>query len=385
MAKVRLILHNKIYPDNRRAIALVFTHKGKTRYRFTGIRVLPEQFNGSWVVNHESTKPYNNNLLKQFRRAEDKILELDYKVRGMTMDQLLFYIDKVEAHSEFIGIRQFGADFVKRLQEKGKIRTSKIYEATLDRLEEFTRLAETPFEDIDRRFLEDFETFLLLRGNTTNGINLHMRNIRALFNRAIDDDLISAGIYPFRRYKLKTRETPHLDLTKKEIKALLEVTDLNEWEEKARDFFFLQFYLIGINVIDLFNAPPARRGRVEFSRAKTSKAYSIKLEPEALEIIKKYKGKKYLLHFAEKYKNNRTFYSTYQSQFKELAKKAKIPHLSSYYSRHTWATFAADLEIPKETISAALGHGKSITDIYIRFNLKKIDEANRKVIDCLIL
>jgi integrase len=50
--------------------------------------------------------------------------------------------------------------------------------------------------------------------------------------------------------------------------------------------------------------------------------------------------------------------------------------------RHTWATLAAELDIPKETISAALGHGKkTVTDIYIQFDRKKIDEANRKVID----
>ena len=63
--------------------------------------------------------------------------------------------------------------------------------------------------------------------------------------------------------------------------------------------------------------------------------------------------------------------------------KALFPDLSSYWARHTWATIAAELDIPKETISAALGHeiGSSITSIYIRYDQKKVDEANRKVID----
>lgn len=56
--------------------------------------------------------------------------------------------------------------------------------------------------------------------------------------------------------------------------------------------------------------------------------------------------------------------------------------VSPYWARHTWATIAAELEIPKETIAAALGHGgNSVTDIYINFNQKKIDDANRRVID----
>lgn len=55
-----------------------------------------------------------------------------------------------------------------------------------------------------------------------------------------------------------------------------------------------------------------------------------------------------------------------------------------HYARHSWATIAASLDIPKETIAAALGHGgNSVTDIYINFDQKKIDEANRKVIDYL--
>ena len=62
-----------------------------------------------------------------------------------------------------------------------------------------------------------------------------------------------------------------------------------------------------------------------------------------------------------------------------------FPDISSYWARHTWATIAAELDIPKETISAALGHeiGSEVTSIYINFDRKKIDEANRRVIDYL--
>lgn len=51
--------------------------------------------------------------------------------------------------------------------------------------------------------------------------------------------------------------------------------------------------------------------------------------------------------------------------------------------RHTWATIAAGLDIPKETIAAALGHsiGNPTTSIYIDFNQAKVDEANRRVLD----
>jgi integrase len=66
----------------------------------------------------------------------------------------------------------------------------------------------------------------------------------------------------------------------------------------------------------------------------------------------------------------------------QIAKDLGISELTMYYARHSWATFAAELDIPKETIAAALGHGsKEVTDIYINFNAKKVDKANKKIIE----
>lgn len=45
-----------------------------------------------------------------------------------------------------------------------------------------------------------------------------------------------------------------------------------------------------------------------------------------------------------------------------------------------------ELDIPKDTISEALGHeyGSRITGVYIKYNRDKVDEANRKVIDYIL-
>lgn len=62
-----------------------------------------------------------------------------------------------------------------------------------------------------------------------------------------------------------------------------------------------------------------------------------------------------------------------------------FPKLSSNWARHTWATLAAEIDIPDDTIALALGHssGHRVTSIYIRRNQKKVDDANRAVIDYL--
>lgn len=48
-------------------------------------------------------------------------------------------------------------------------------------------------------------------------------------------------------------------------------------------------------------------GRFEYKRAKTGKLYSIKVEPEAQDIIEKYKGKDYLLNIMDEYGNYKDF------------------------------------------------------------------------------
>jgi integrase len=146
----------------------------------------------------------------------------------------------------------------------------------------------------------------------------------------------------------------------------------------------LIFYLIGINMADLVRATwkDVRDGRLEYKRAKTGRLYSIKLEPEALAIIKKYKGKERLL---KEFERNVIEPVHIQMVNKWIRDVSGLPDITTYWARHSWATIAASLDVPKETISAALGHelGSKITSIYIDFDQKKVDEANRKVIDHL--
>ena len=145
--------------------------------------------------------------------------------------------------------------------------------------------------------------------------------------------------------------------------------------------------LLGINTIDLCSL---LRGdligdRIEFSRAKTHRLYSIKVEPEAEEIIKRYRGDSLLLNFADGLKNYRMYYNRLSIALREIGDSLKLPGLSSYWARHSWATIAAGLDIPRDTIAHALGHGgNTVTDIYIDFDQAKVDQANRRVLDWVL-
>ena len=227
--------------------------------------------------------------------------------------------------------------------------------------------------------------------------------IRRAINWGLNNEYITTN--PFRRFKVKKEETRMRVLTLEQFRRLLslELSDEKDYEE-VRDIFLLTFYLIGINPVDLMDCTheSVRNGRLEYRRHKTGKLYSIKLEPEALHIINKYKGKKKLLRMFEPTSKAESNLSYHRHTLKALGEYKLNKHgrrqynrrrhpimtpiepdLSPYWARYSWATFAAELDIPKDTISEALGHshGAAITGVYIKYNHDKVDEANRMVID----
>jgi integrase len=169
-----------------------------------------------------------------------------------------------------------------------------------------------------------------------------------------------------------------------------------------RDMFLLSFYLIGINFADLAGLTDDNviDGRIEYRRAKTGKLYSIRIEPEAQAILSRYRGKDHLLSIFDRCTNVKACGGTIDNALARLGlpdgnakhkngQPKMIPldkKLSWYWARYSWATYAAELDIPKDTISEALGHthGAKVTGIYIKYNRDKVDAANRKVIDYVL-
>lgn len=121
------------------------------------------------------------------------------------------------------------------------------------------------------------------------------------------------------------------------------------------------------------------------------------MEPEALEIINRYRGCGQLLDMMDRYKSSTYFGQHLNRALQRIGAVERrgrggkkyfeplCPGITTYWARHSWATIAASLDIPKETIAAGLGHGgNTVTDIYIDFDRRKVDEANRRVLDWVL-
>ena len=363
-------------------------------YVSTGVSVTPAQWKDGKVVSHPRAKMLNTFLQNMLLRSDSLIL--GWKSDG-TWKSLLR--DKKALRAQLLGEEMPGEgtfmDVARKFNERHQGRTHDLYEVTFRRLERYTDMRDVMLEDITPDWLMRLDKWL---GGSVNGRAIHMRNIRAVFNYALDEELTT--FYPFRKFKIRREPTRHRSLSLDDVKAIRDLDmdwgHMNEY----RDTFMLIIYLIGINLADLWS-PKTKvvDGRLEYTRAKTGRLYSIKLEPEAVEILRRIgMGKNHLLASMDRYKDLHDYTRRLNEGLKRMGPvigkggngspktKPMFPQLTSYWARHTWATLASELDIPKETISAALGHeiGSRITSIYIDYDQRKVDAANRRVIDCIV-
>ena len=326
--------------------------------------------------------------------ADKKETDKDVKEIRVILQERLLGVAPTQQPKDEKPEGNFTAYFQNFIDGKENKGTKGVYKHTLDKIRSFDPDVDMKrFEDIDLKWLTDFETFCA-KTASKNARNIHLRNIRAVFNNAIDYEITSA--YPFRRFKIRPEVTRKRSLTVDELRKLFDYP-IEEYAEIYRDMFI--FFLVGINTVDLHGLKEITRdGRIEYKRAKTHRLYSIKVEPEALEIIEKYQGNNGLLCIADRWSDSRNFRHQLNKALQRIGEVERqgrggkkvvtsaFPELSSYWARHTWATIAYEIGIPKDVIAQALGHsdGHDVTNIYIREDVRKVDEANRRVLDWVL-
>lgn len=384
------MITTKFYLDTRKtapgksALLKISITKDRTvSYLSTGIRLLPSDWDADALKAKSQTVQVSAELKKANVDAILLELQRNRQLDGLNArevrDRILEEMSPVERRTvRFVETLRMYAD-----QPKLKPRTKEIYLATGDRILAFDPKAERlAFEDIGIGWLDRFDAFLAKTSPKKNARNIHLRNIRAVFNYARKRGITQH--YPYLNYPIYNEPTAKRCVSAENLRRLF-TAELPEWKKKYVDFFEASFLLIGMNTEDLLHATSIVEGRLEFWRAKTNKPYSIKMEPECQEIFERLAGKKYLLNPLDTYSKTCHWTSKVDNVLKGIARDLGLPRISMYWARHSWMTIAAELEIPKETITAAAGHsGGTVTDIYIDFDRNKIDVANRKVIDYVL-
>lgn len=299
-----------------------------------------------------------------------------------------------DSNSDFIAYARKEVDRTRRM---GKVRTAEAYASSLNSFQRFWgEQGDMAFEDIDAVLMTEYEAYLEQDGKCPNTVSFYMRNLRTLYNRAVEEGL-TENRFPFRRVNTRVEKTVKRAVTAEIIARIKELElSLHPALEFTRDLFLLCFYLRGMSFVDLafLKKKDLQNGVLVYRRRKTGQQLCIKWEPFMQEIVRKYSDPEspYMLPIIkESGKDERRQYLNashlMNRKLKKIGRMIGCPiKLTFYVSRHGWASIAQSQHIPLPVISEALGHdSEDTTRIYLALlDTAVVDRANSKVINSIV-
>lgn len=338
------------------------------------------------VVNHPQADTINSVALSTLAKASEAVMQLG-SVRGWSTakvrDKIAEYIYPSEdVDTGFIAVMQSYTN------QCGKPNTKDKFVQTATHIKRWLGAKGAralQFSDINVDWLHGFDRYLINYCPAVNSRSIHLRNVRTIFNYALNHQLTTAP-YPFRQYKIKSQPSNPTPLTIEQLRLLWSHHPHTPAQAYALDIWRLTFALIGINLVDLANLKTISQGRINYTRRKTGRLYSVKVEDCAKSLINAHRGRNCLVDILEHYKDVHVATSMVNRHLKDIASDLGLPPITTYTARYTWATLALSIDTPIEVISQALGHsyGQAVTLGYIMPDRRKVDEANKKVLGLIL-
>lgn len=235
-------------------------------------------------------------------RLEKVVRSLETERRRFTADDVITMFHKLTKESSLF---TFMHGVIAQLKQLGK----ETYTATLKSFMAFRDEQDVPLDGISSDMMLMYEAHLKARGVRMNTISFYMRNLRAVYNRAVEKGLTQPN-NPFRHVYTGVDKTVKRAIPIKAIKALKELDlSMKPSLDFARDMFLFSFYTRGMSFVDIayLKKTDLQNGILTYRRRKTGQELSIKWEKCMAEIIAKYPENKtdYLLPIIKEEGNGR--------------------------------------------------------------------------------
>lgn len=404
------------YPhsDGSGSLKIAFCHNRKVVYESLGIFLQKDEWDAEkQQVVKRPDKKFQNVIIKK-RMAECTLALQRISLRGDIDTLSAKQIIKMVSRGTDTADDSEDADYVlpvfnEYITLTTKPNTTASYRQALKNLKEFEKdIDSLRFKDINVAWLRKYQQWLIEeRGMEVNGANVYLRNLRTVFNYALNNQYTKA-MYPFRAIDMTTTEPDKRTIPWEKFLEWVSLP-MEDFRQFYRDLFMLSFYLCGIRPVDLLMVKKSQvvDGRLVYWPEKLNgrTKLSIKIEPEAWEIIHKYEGKEHLINVMDSRSDYRSFCAHWNKALKAIGTDVYtptectngkiyqivkhvgvVPYITPYYARGCWATYAYNiLDVPMDTISQGLGHksGLRVTNLYVKRDNDRVDRANRALIDRL--
>ncbi|MEL6941986.1 MAG: site-specific integrase [Bacteroidota bacterium] len=406
----------KLYFDTRRSksnetysLKLKLFHQDKARYIPLGYFFKKNQ----WIEkdhkvrsNYPNSAKVNTRISYLVSQANQLLLNYQAELDYLSVDQLKsklsaqLFNQKDKPQKIIPNLFEYIDTLVVRLKKSKRLGSAQTYQTCSNVIRRFNENQDLRLVEIDHRFLLDFEADCLNKGIRVNSIGVYLRTLRAIINKAIAEGLLKSENYPFKKFRIKQEKTAKRAISKEEIQRIVEVKidpNLRMWH--SRNYFVFMFNMRGMNFIDMayLKMENIQNGRILYKRKKTGKLYNIKLTAKAAEIIQFYAKSKHshsskrvfpiLLQdrFTDAERERKHFIDRRKKFTQDLKKIAQLceinTNLTSYVSRHSWASIAKFSGVAPAVIGESLGHSDlKTTETYLaNFDHDVLDDANELI------
>lgn len=389
-----VIVPTKRLANGKHRIRIAVAHQAQTRYIATPfILDSISQLKKGRVVRHENAAQIN--LCLQ-RTINEYILILSSikHANQLTCTQLIHSIQE-EERKKYLTFDVIAKEFLSTLQSESRIKSYKLYKTAISHFNRFLKKEhDIPLEQIRPSHIHQYQNFLEKRELSSTTVRIYLTLIKVILNYAIKMDYIHYKVHPFAACILPSSRIRNLDLTVDELKSLRDVSLKEQNLLIVRDLFMLTYYLGGINLKDLLDYHFEENNLIlSYIRHKTYRTKHgeneivFSIQPEAQQIISKYRTDKGFLKFGP-YESYNKVYSLIYRYLTRIAREAGITSSISYYSaRESFAQHGYNIGIQIETIEYCIGHSmKSNRPIgnYIRVMRSHADIAMRRIFDELL-
>lgn len=401
MAKIRIKLRTSTVPGKSGTVFYQVTHRKKVKQITTRMHLLPEEWdedNGRVQLGALVRTPRLSAIQRSMDNDTECLLRI---IRSLELSGEEFEVREIikrfTASKGTVSVLMYMKEEAVSLVTQGKRSTAKNRSSTLNSLSEYLGGEDIPFSELDELMLSDYEVWLKGKGVKRNTSSFYMRNLRSVYNKAVKQGYA-------RQADLFKGVYTGIDKTSKravdeQVVAELKVLNLSgmPWLELARDLFIFSYCTRGMSFVDMayLQYGDIESDTIRYVRKKTGHLLTIRIEPCVRGIMERYRKDTHanyvlpIIHSDDAKDAYRQYQNRLRYYNKQLKKLSELlggdVSLTSYVSRHSWASVAHKHNVPLTIISDGMGHAsEKTTQIYLAsIDEEVINRTNAEIVASL--
>lgn len=399
MASIKLVLRtNQEDKTGHSPLYIRVIKDRKAKFITTGVKLKLNEWDDEKQKikkNHANSARMNAFLAQQIADAEGTVADHERKRKSVSARKLKEAIKGKDMANFF----EYAYHRCERIKGTVSISTYKNYKQYISKFEKFVGHKDVYFDDITVTMLKDYINYMsntLKNGATT--IHYSLLILSVMFRDAQREDIITEGLYPFSKIKVKREKGKRLFLNKEQIEKLKTLKiEYTGKDEIFRDMFIFAVYAGGLRFSDVVSLKwqdyNEKEQRITKTIRKTGRSHNFKIGQNAIDILNQYKTAISeptdfvfpIIEDVELFDANEEYQAHIINaknilcgqKLRRLGKDMELPFpLSFHLSRHTFATNALNNGMRIEYVSKLLDHSDiGITQIYAKVISEELDKA----------